>query len=367
MQKHEFYGRPTDASRVKQDIVAKYFGAWKNVLKTWPHAPRLGYVDLYSGPGVYADGSPSTPLLILQQALEDNYLRKKLVTIFNDGNSQIAAELRANIARLPGIQQLVNEPQVYEHAVSEKVVALVHAIPTLLFADPWGYKGLSIKLIEGFLGIGGSDCIFFFNYNRINAGLGYEGFDEPLDAVFGHIRAEALRSKVRGLTPVQRERIVIGEMQAALKELGARCALPFRFISATADRTSHHLLFASKHPKGCNIMKELMRQHSSDMTQGFGSFEFTGATVTSEQPMLPGMGPLDDLKAALLRQFAQKTISFDDLILQHEHVTATERNFKDAVLQLESEGAVTVIIPGRERRRLKGEWTLPNDSIIKFG
>ena len=43
MKKDNFYQKPSDASRVKQAIVATYFGAWKNVLKTWRNRPKLGY------------------------------------------------------------------------------------------------------------------------------------------------------------------------------------------------------------------------------------------------------------------------------------------------------------------------------------
>src|SRR6266478_4167103 len=57
VKKEDFYLKPSDASRVKQAIVATYFGAWKKVLKTWRNKPQLGYVDLYSGPGIYEDGS----------------------------------------------------------------------------------------------------------------------------------------------------------------------------------------------------------------------------------------------------------------------------------------------------------------------
>lgn len=366
MQKRQFYEKPTDASRVKQRIVTKYFGAWKNVLKTWRNAPRLGYVDLYAGPGVYTDGSPSTPLLVLQQAIDDEDLAGKLVAIFNDGDPLLAGALRANIADLQGIQRLRDQPQVYEDEVSATVIGRAPRIPTLLFADPWGYKGLSLALIESFLSTGGSDCIFFFNYNRINAGLGWKGFDEPLDLVFGHARAENLRGRVQGLTPPQRERVIIAEMQDALKEIGARCALPFRFISANADRTSHHLLFASKHQKGCMIMKDVMRDHSSAMVQGFGCFEFDGRTHSAEQMTIPGLGPLDELMAELIEHFAGRTMTLSALLAQHDHPVAAERNYKDAILRLEAAGKVSVAVPGRQRRRHGEGWTLPKDSRITF-
>ncbi len=368
MKKENFYQKPTDASRVKQAIVATYFGAWKNVLKTWGNSPKLGYADLYSGPGIYADGSYSTPLLILKQAIEDDYLAAKLIAVFNDGDPKLASELRKNISALPGIERLQNEPKVYEYSVSETVINLAPKIPTLLFADPWGYKGFSIGLIKAFLGIAGSDCVFFFNYNRINAGLGWEGFDEPLDLVFGRQRAEALRSKVQGLAPSQREQVVVTEMKEALTEIGARCALLFRFISAKADRTSHHLLFASKNPKGCMIMKDVMRNRSSSLVQGLGTFEFTGATPVPEQFLIPGLGvgPLDELREDLARKFEGKTVSFKQLLSQDQHPTAAERNYKDAILQLEDKGRVNIHVYGRPRRRVKGRLTLPGDALITF-
>jgi three-Cys-motif partner protein len=366
MKKGKFYQAPSDASKVKQAIVATYFGAWKNVLKAWSSSPVLTYVDLYSGPGLYDDGSLSTPLLILQQAIDDVYLQQKFVAVFNDGDPMLSAALRTNIARLQGVERLCNEPRVYEYAVSDELIQLAASNPTLLFADPWGYKGLSLQLIRAFFQTPGSDCILFFNYNRINAGLSWSGFDEPLDAVFGEGRAESLRSKIAGLTPGQRERTVIDEMKEALADLGARCTLPFRFVSTSADRPSHHLLFASKHPRGCQIMKTIMREHSSGLIQGLGTFEFTGSKHTTEQLTLNGFGPLDELANELAQRFAGKTLTFNDILDQDNHPTATDRNYKDAVLQLEARQNVTVTVPGRKRRKIQGELTLPNDAVITF-
>lgn len=364
--KEKFYQEPTGASRAKQKIVATYFGAWKNVIKTWRNSPSIAYVDLYSGPGIYADGSYSTPLLVLNQGIEDEYLRRKLITVFNDGDSDLAAELRKNIAALPGIERLENQPKTYEYSVSEMVMRLAPRVPTLLFADPWGYKGLSLPLIRGFLDTPGTDCILFFNYRRINAGLGYSGFDEPIDAVFGSERAQSLRKKIQELGPTEREKLIVTEMQDALKGIGAHCVLPFRFVSSDADRPSHHLLFASKHPLGCKIMKPIMRNRSSNIIQGIGSFEFSGVPVVGEQIFFPGFGPLDDLRIDVLRKFAGKTLRFEKLVAEHDHPTATDANYKAAILQLESEGAVTVEVPGRQRRKFRGALTVPDDAVITF-
>jgi hypothetical protein len=51
--------------------------------------------------------------------------------------------------------------------VDEQVTQLIertHLPPTLSFLDPFGYKGLSNRLIQAYLKDFGCECIFFFNY-----------------------------------------------------------------------------------------------------------------------------------------------------------------------------------------------------------
>jgi hypothetical protein len=68
-----FFDERTDQSEVKARIVQKYFFAWARVIiptaKTIDN--RIAYTDLYAGPGRYKDGSASTPLLVLEAAIQD--------------------------------------------------------------------------------------------------------------------------------------------------------------------------------------------------------------------------------------------------------------------------------------------------------
>ena len=102
------------------------------------------------------------------------------------------------------------------------------------------------------------------------------------------------------------------------------------------------------------------------LVQGLGSFEFSGASQVTEQMMIPGLGPLDDLRAELILKFGGRILTFEQLLSQDDHPAAAERNYKDAILQLEMEGAVVVEIPGRERRKSKEKLTLPKDAVITF-
>ncbi|MCK9518099.1 MAG: three-Cys-motif partner protein TcmP, partial [Dehalococcoidia bacterium] len=77
-----FFNEQAEQSLVKTQIVVKYFAAWAKVMKG--QADKIGYLDFYAGPGRYASGEKSTPLLVLEQAISNPGLADKLVTVFND-------------------------------------------------------------------------------------------------------------------------------------------------------------------------------------------------------------------------------------------------------------------------------------------
>src|SRR5262249_12268711 len=143
----------------------------------------------------------------------------------------------------------------------------VKLIPTLLFVDPWGYKGLSVALIASVLRNWGCDCIFFFNYNRINPGLSNSTVQAHMRDLFGEEHFIVIRERIKGLRPEERESLIVEELSQALKASGANFVLPFTFRSKSGERTSHYLIFCSKHFKGYEIMKEIMAKESSESEQ----------------------------------------------------------------------------------------------------
>jgi three-Cys-motif partner protein len=232
----QFFDEAREQSQIKARIVEKYLWAWANVVI--PTAKTMGnrilYIDLFAGPGRYDDGTLSTPLLVLRKAIEDPNMRNMLVTLFNDRNADSAGKLRAAFEALDGIEKLKHKPRVSNEIVGEEIekeLAGINLVPTFFFVDPWGYKGLSLGLIKSVLQNWGSDCVFFFNYNRVNMGLTNQLVREHMDALFGAARAEALRGAIVGLMPAERESLIVEELCAALKEMGASYVL--RSLSRT--------------------------------------------------------------------------------------------------------------------------------------
>jgi three-Cys-motif partner protein len=347
-----FFDESTEQSQVKAAIVTKYFLAWARVIIPFAkkRGSQIAYIDLFAGPGRYKDGTKSTPLLILEQAIANLDLRRMLVTIFNDVDSTNTHSLELAIKELPGIAKLKYRPKVYSGEVGEKIVAMFESmalVPTLFFVDPWGYKGLSLRLISSILKHWGCDCIFFFNYNRINAGLGNDAVREHMDALFGD-RADELRGALEGLDSTARELTIVERLSIALNPGGTRFVLPFRFRQAT-ERTSHHLIFVTKNFRGYDIMKKIMAKESSTTDQGVPSLEYSPADAST--PLLFSLQrPLDGLANELALKFAGTTMSMIQIYDAH-HVDTPfiKRNYKDALLALEA--AKRIQVSSSKKRR----------------
>ncbi|MBC1194279.1 three-Cys-motif partner protein TcmP [Microcystis aeruginosa BLCCF158] len=360
MTKNSLFNEQKEQSLIKARIVEKYFWAWAKVIiskvKGSSSVQKIAYVDLFAGAGRYKDGSKSTPVKVLETAIADPDMRNMLVSIFNDADVEKVNSLQQAIDSIPGIENLKYRPQISKYEVGEDIVKTFQSmklVPTLFFVDPWGYKGLSLQLVNSVVKDWGCDCIFFFNYNRINMGLNNDAVKEHINALFGQVGADQLRKRLKTftLTPQERELTVVEYICEALKEMGGKYVLPFRFRHEMGNRTSHHLIFVSKHPKGYEIMKEIMAKESSEQTQGVPSFEYNPATL--QQPLLFELTrPLDQLESMLLDNFSGKTMTMAEIYDQH-HVGKPyiKKNYKTALSNLESQGKITVHSTEDKKRR----------------
>lgn len=363
----KFFSEPRENSKIKATIIAKYFLVWAKIIGK--HAEKIAYIDLFAGPGRYKDDTRSTPLLVLESAIADPMLRARLVAVFNDAEPENAASLTEEIRKLPGLDTLKVKPSVDNKSVGDdtaNALAKMSLIPTLCFFDPFGYKGLSLKLINAVLKDWACECVFFFNYNRVNMGLTNERVRGHMEALFGSDRIESLQAELDGMAAADRELRVVEELTKALRTLGGKYVLPFRFLNEKGNRTSHHLIFVSKHPLGYGIMKEIMAGMSSKHEQGVPSFEYSVADIRF--PLLFELNrPLDDLEGMLLEAFAGRTRKMVHVYEQH-HVDRRfiKSNYKDALRSLEDKNRISANPPAAKRMMRNGIRTFADDVNVTF-
>jgi three-Cys-motif partner protein len=329
------------------------------------HDGRMAYVDLYAGPGRYQDGSASTPLMVLETAIADPNLSKLLVTYFNDVNTRNTSTLQSEIDKLSGIEKLRFKPTVSCNAVdedAERYFNETRLVPSFTFIDPWGYKGLSLKIVNGVIKDWGCDCVFFFNYNRINAGISNDAVEQHMVSLFGPDRARKLRERVAGASPTMRESMILEEMTQAIKEMGGKHVLPFRFKNPSG-RPTHHLIFVSKSFRGYSIMKEIMTKESSTEDQGVPSFTYSPADAT--MPLLFSLQqPLSTLRTSLLETFTGRELTTEQIYEQHSvDRPFIMRNYKEVLRQMEEDGLIEVRSL-KSSKRPKGSFA--NHLLVRF-
>lgn len=368
-----FFDAPDQQNIIKTKLVAKYFGAWTTFMlpRVRQAGGQLAYIDLFAGPGKFEDGKASTPLWILNNAIDRPELCSRLMTTFNDKNPGHALRLRAEIDALPGIEKLAHGPQVSNITVGSELVGLFRnpkLVPTLFFIDPWGYKGLSLDLIGTAIKSWGCDCIFFFNYNRINPGLTNPAVLELIKGLFGAERSEALRAKVAGRSPDERQTFIIDALTDALGDVGGKFVLPFQFESEHGKRPSHYIIFVSKEFRGYHIMKEVMAGLSSDEGE---VKRFENVPMRSPQMQLfldiGRVHSIDTLKDLLAVACAGTVQTIKDVYESNTVGTPyTLKNVKDAIIALETEDRVTVDKPATQRPKRNGKVTLGENRIVTF-
>lgn len=367
MVTESFFEENREQSQVKAEIVEKYFYAWARIITATQdrHRPqgtkKIAYVDLFAGPGRYKDGATSTPLRILQKAVDDEEFSQRLVTIFNDRDEDHVHELEDAIKVLPGINRLKHSPIFWNLEVGTEIAEAfrkIRTIPILAFIDPWGYKGLSLGLVNSFLKDWGCDCIFFFNYNRINMGLSNPMVKDHMAALFGDDRAATLRKQLEPLKSAEREVVIVNALAMALKEFGHRFVLPFCFKNGTGTRTSHHLILVTKNFLGYEVMKEIMAKSSSEYHQGVPSFNYLPSGIYKQGLLFELNRPLDDLRGMLLDAYAGQTLTLPNIYEKHSvDRPFLKKNYTEVLNNLEKSGVIIVVRPKGARRGAFGDNT----------
>ena len=363
----DFFKKLREGSRIKQKIVSEYFVYYNRVMA--PRNDKVGYADLFAGPGLYTNdgGNPhkSIPVLVCEAAIREEVIRQKVHLWFNDGDTQNYRELTAAIRSIPGIERLRYEPSIDNKIIDAQWAAVMTKIkvPTLVFLDPCGYKGLSLRLVRSVLAGFGNDCIFFFNYSRINMKLDLEVMNDSIDEFFEPERAKALRASIRGRNPEEREEIILAAVRSALEEAGG-IPLFFKFLT-DKNRTSHHLVFASKNRRAAETMKRILNSASSTVIEGVGSGEHDPRAGRMSGSLFEG---LYEIEERLLSVFQGRRVQFAALLQEESNTRFTESSYRDAILGLEQDERVTVSPPAEARRFQAGghKRTLPKEVFIQF-
>src|SRR5437016_1716218 len=148
----------------KHRLLRAYLGGCYPILARWEG--QILYLDAFAGPGIYPGGKPGSPIVALETLLEHRQLPSlggcEFRFNFLEPRQDRLAQLRTQLAKLeatkggfPPNVHVRSSPDTFEIAAQRIVTWLEERgrpmPPTFAFIDPFGPKGLPMRVIARLL------------------------------------------------------------------------------------------------------------------------------------------------------------------------------------------------------------------------
>jgi three-Cys-motif partner protein len=385
----KFFEKSQPHSIAKANIVADYAIGWAKIIinsrisnnrnpnRLSTLDERACFVDLCCGAGAYDDGEESTPLKIIRGALKIESLKNNLLLFFNDISKEMIDRLRNNVGSINNLDFYHPIKYASLNAASDKIFNSFkrnrsgEKIPTLAFIDPFGYKEISQELLREIISVPQSDIIIFFNYKRINPALDNTapGFESNMDRLFGAARVQKIKTELETCKSSAREELILRHLEEALKQIGAEYVCPYLVVPEDETHTSHYIVCMSKHPKGFELMKSVMSQHSQIGKSGKAKFGHDPASVLRDNQgslFEKPIEPAEALAKQLAQKFSGRTLTYGELYDKHQRTTNyTRPEYRQAVQILLKQGTAK-LADSANSRIVNGEQTTPPHLKIEF-
>ena len=272
----DFYKTQTKQSLIKSLIVKDYFAGWFSIINHRYKGDYL-YLDLFSGPGSYDDGNISTPMYIANEINKNQKMLDKIYLHFNDYKVKYISKLKDNITTQFNPNFINDRISFTNLTINEQTIQffkkIIRGRSTLLFYDPFGYKVVSIKTLNELITNFGSDCIFFFNYSRLNRAINNPKTEHLISPFFGNTNGlERLRSLLRNKDSFSRQELILNDLYESFLIKG--CYTTKFKIYNDKNALSHCIIIVSHHPSGLDLAKKTFFKHSSDDSNEVKMFEY---------------------------------------------------------------------------------------------
>lgn len=365
----DFFLEARPHSKVKSEIVSKYFAAWLGIVGR--QSGNLTYLDLFSGRGEYVDETPATPLRILDAVEANPQFHHRLELHFYEKNKDLCDHLRKLVEHHPVYAALRTKPTVNRNEVNRD---LIESLPidnrTLSFIDPCGYQDLSEDLLAAVIKRWGSDCIFYLCTSGIRRNIEKNEQRPHMIELFGESELPSLRNRLLQSNSTDlKDKLMLSAIETNLNRHHNVYMLSFAMEFEKRQSKSHYLVSLCKHPKGFELMKDIVARYSCTDALDIPLWVFSNLRnqMKDQQGLCLDDG-LRRLKRQVLKDFEGESILVKDLVDQCHSLKYLylEKNIKAALLSLEDSGDVLIDKPREQRPVRMGQPTLSGKHLVTF-
>jgi three-Cys-motif partner protein len=333
-----------DHTGAKHDIYRSYLKRWFPILLGGSNAyPSATYAEGFSGPGVYDEGEPGSPIIALQALVDtvpspDPFVRfifvdddprcmallpEQFKNFFPDGPPRSLETTKFNFTQGKCIDQL--EPQLDEMDA--------WGLPILAVLDSWGNAPITYRLLKRLADNPASEVIVTLgpqSFMRFVSKLGPEA-----DEVFGgNPRWRDIEDMTSG--DAKRQHVLTCYRQT-LASAGFKYLLDFELIDTRGEAL--YLVFGTNHRRGLEKMKDALWEVDRVYGVGFRDPRDEQSEALFELTD-PDLAPLARLLLTRIQASGSAGIRIHDLrefalfetVFRPEHVIRTLRPMRERSL-----------------------------------
>ncbi len=332
----DFFKQQTASSRIKATIISEYFPQYCKIISNKHEPERLGYFDMFAGPGIYDDDSWSTPLLLAKNCNDDPFLRDKVWMVFND--MAHGEKLKENFEKyfpkgtFKFDPYFMNEtfgdcPKIDSFLTGNTPHGFYNECPSLLFIDPWGYKHINTQVLTQFLKPWGNELFIFINTKRLNAAFENNLFQEDLKIVFPLTYDEVRTNKKLKDSVEERHKFIINQLSKEFRMILGNSIYytSFQFREEDQFTPSHYLLHITKGSKGFDLVKRVYSKYSNvetvlDDMDGINTYRFDPKNTNSISMFNEDFKQenIEKLKGELVKTYKGVSISTEKLFKEDQ-------------------------------------------------
>lgn len=334
-----------DQTQGKHLILEAYLQGWFPILGS--KNSRIVFIDGFAGPGEYSDGEKGSPLV----ALECIRRHKRAGRL--GGTEIVCLFIEQDAARVAHLRALIGGRNDQEHATihvwdgtfEDNVKEILdytdeqqkRLAPAFVMVDPFGVKGIPMRLIERILANQRSECFISFMDEPMRRWHDHSAFEHHLTELFGTTDWKQCLSMT---TWEEKSRFLHEMYKRQLKSHGAEFVVQFQLWKG--NRHIYTIYFATGHEKGCDLMKQAIWKVVPD-----GSFQFRG--YNQQQPVL--FSPDVDtglLTTQLQQKFGEAETQVETIeryVMSDETVFHSGHLRRKTLQPLEKQGRITVSRP----------------------
>jgi three-Cys-motif partner protein len=356
MSEKDFFEQQTASSRIKASIVSEYFPSYCRIIVKANRPRAIRYIDLFAGPGKYEDGNFSTPILIGQKCEREPLLKERVQFLFNDKEYKPALENnfsgqfpKGTFSIKPRFGDLVigQDEKIREWLMRGTHEDGKNPFPSLLFIDPFGYKGIETEVLAKFMENWGNEIFLFVNTKRIHPALENEKFDGLMKTLFPSTLDKVRADRRYTLNVTERLNLIIQSLgEEYEKILGSKVYYTaFKFQEEDSDATSHYILHLTKHHRGFDLVKQIYTDFANVGTvfDGRNTYTFDAKQLDEANKLFDERTiNIDLLKESIQKIYAGRELSALDLFDEHHRSNLNSRkHYSEALRSLAAEGKLT--------------------------